>query len=173
MWHGCARSPASGISREVAFPARPQTDGSSPAASLRNRAASRPPQRWRDEDSGTTDADQMAVRESAPHVRKPVLQSPNLPESRSSAFSRNTEFLSLPFPCTWNEFPATPPMRLQQPLDTASYGPRQHRQQKEKTLPQIRTGRHMMKTMGENGAGAISGMTNAAFEKLHSLGRCL
>src|SRR5437899_9991581 len=37
-------------------------------------------------------------------------------------------------------------VRLQQPVDTASYRPRHHRQQKEKTLPRIRAGRHMMRS---------------------------
>src|SRR5437762_7131749 len=106
MCHDRAASLASGISREVAFPARPQTDGSWPAASLRNRAASRPPLRSQDEDSGAAGADQMAVLETALYARRPGLQNPDQRGSRSSAFPRNTEFLSLPFPCTLNELRA-------------------------------------------------------------------
>jgi len=81
--------------------------------------------------------------------------------------------LSLSFPRVFHEFIASRPVRPQQPLDTPSYRPRHHRQQKEKTLSWISAGRHMMKTMGENRAGAISGVANAAFEKFQSPSRCL
>src|SRR2546421_12325805 len=96
MCHGRAASLASGISREVAFPARPQTGGSWPAASLRNRAASRPPLRSQDEDFGAAGADQMAVLETALYACRPGLQNPDWRGSRPSSFSPNTGLLALP-----------------------------------------------------------------------------
>ena len=68
VWHGAAEPPANDISREVVYRVPLQTDGPWLAASLRTRAASRPPLRSPDGHCGTTDGVQMAVPESVRYV---------------------------------------------------------------------------------------------------------